>query len=91
MSDTTKSPSVTIDIGSPIQNNNNTIEQKVKLSWNDQTETLLRSWGDISSCYNWMHDKSFRKYQKFMDNDKGQLWLAAQREARAVQPKQAVG
>lgn len=64
MSDTTKSPSVTIDIGSPIQNNNNTIEQKVKLSWNDQTETLLRSWGDISSCYNWMHDKSFRKYQK---------------------------
>ena len=33
MSDTTKSPSVTIDIGSPIQNNNNTIEQKVKLSW----------------------------------------------------------
>ena len=66
MSDTTKSPSVTIDIGSPNQNNNNIIEQKdkVKLSWNDQTETLLRSWGDISSCYNWMHDKSFRKYQK---------------------------
>jgi hypothetical protein len=65
MSDTTKSPSVTIDIGSPNQNNN-IIEQKdkVKLSWNDQTETLLRSWGDISSCYNWMHDKSFRKYQK---------------------------
>jgi len=39
-------------------------ENKVKLTWNDQTETLLRSWGDISSCYNWMHDKSFRKYQK---------------------------
>ena len=46
----------------PTQNDQK--ENKVKLAWNDQTETLLRSWSDISSCYNWMHDKSFRKYQK---------------------------
>uniref|UniRef100_A0A6C0HE74 SMODS and SLOG-associating 2TM effector domain-containing protein n=1 Tax=viral metagenome TaxID=1070528 RepID=A0A6C0HE74_9ZZZZ len=62
--DTVKSPTIPTpnSMVSPTQNDQR--ENKVKLSWNDQTETLLRSWSDISSCYNWMHDKSFRKYQK---------------------------
>ena len=56
--DTIKSPVSPNNIPNEIKDN------KVKLAWNDQTETLLSSWSDISSCYNWMHDKSFRKYQK---------------------------
>ena len=67
--DTVKSPSIVTPNSmvsptnsTPTQNDQK--ENKVKLAWNDQTETLLRSWSDISSCYNWMHDKSFRKYQK---------------------------
>jgi len=62
--DTVKSPTIPTpnSMVSPTQNESR--ENKVKLAWNDQTETLLRSWSDISSCYNWMHDKSFRKYQK---------------------------
>ena len=38
--------------------------EKPKIIWTDQTEEVLRTWGDISSCYKWLHDKSYRKYKK---------------------------
>ncbi len=54
--DTVKSPTiptpnsmVSPTNSTPTQNESR--ENKVKLSWNDQTETLLRSWSDISSCF----------------------------------------
>ena len=37
---------------------------KQKLVWNTQTEELVASWGDIASCYKWLHDQAFRKYNK---------------------------
>ena len=39
-------------------------QEKPKIIWTDQTEEVLRTWGDISSCYKWLHDKSYRKYKK---------------------------
>ncbi len=36
---------------------------KQKLIWTIQIEELLRRWGDISACYKWLHDESFRVYK----------------------------
>ena len=36
---------------------------KHKLIWTVQIEELLRRWGDISACYKWLHDESFRVYK----------------------------
>ena len=43
-------------------NSDNNIE-KNKLIWTVQIEELLRKWGDISVCYKWLHDQSYRKYR----------------------------
>ena len=37
---------------------------KNKLIWNEQTEDLAASWGDIASCYKWLHDQAFHKYNR---------------------------
>ena len=42
-----------------LDNKNN----KHKLIWTVQIEELLRRWGDISACYKWLHDESFRVYK----------------------------
>jgi len=39
-------------------------DDKVRIIWDQPTENLLSSWADIATCYNWMHDISFRKFQK---------------------------
>lgn len=36
---------------------------KQKLIWTVQIEELLRRWCDISACYKWLHDESFRIYK----------------------------
>ncbi len=38
--------------------------KKSKLIWTTQIEELLRRWGDISACYKWLHDESFRMYKQ---------------------------
>jgi len=35
-----------------------------KVLWTVQTEELLKQWGDISACYKWLHDQSYRKYKR---------------------------
>ena len=37
---------------------------KTKLIWNQQTEELVAGWGDIASCYKWLHDQAYHKYNK---------------------------
>jgi hypothetical protein len=37
---------------------------RTKLIWNEQTEDLVASWGDIASCYKWLHDQAYHKYNK---------------------------
>ncbi len=39
-----------------------TNDKKQKITWSKQTEELIASWGDIASCYKWMHDEGYRKY-----------------------------
>ena len=39
-------------------------DDKIRIIWDQPTENLLSSWADIATCYNWMHDISFRKFQK---------------------------
>jgi hypothetical protein len=58
----TKTPSDVVM--SPTSSKTNPEKDRVRLQWNEQTEKLLQSWGDIASCYSWMHDKSFREYQQ---------------------------
>lgn len=66
-----QTPSTTSSIQSPttsITSSNLASEHKPpnqqKLAWTKHTEDLLASWGDISTCYKWMHEESFRKYYK---------------------------
>ena len=40
------------------------LSSKHKLEWTTAIEELLASWGDIASCYKWMHEQSFRKYYR---------------------------
>lgn len=42
----------------------NSIELNHKVLWTQQTEELLKQWGDISACYKWLHDQSYRKYKR---------------------------
>jgi hypothetical protein len=35
-----------------------------ELVWSNRTEELLISWCDISKCYTWLHERSFRKYNR---------------------------
>jgi hypothetical protein len=35
-----------------------------RLTWTDQTEELLVGWADVSACYKWLHEDSYRKYSK---------------------------
>jgi hypothetical protein len=35
---------------------------KSRLEWTDHTEDLLASWGDVASCYKWLHERAFRKF-----------------------------
>lgn len=34
------------------------------LVWNDKTEDILRHWHDICTCYYWLHERSYRIYNK---------------------------
>jgi hypothetical protein len=36
----------------------------VKLTWTESTEEMLASWGDVSSCYKWLHEQAFRKFYR---------------------------
>jgi len=36
----------------------------IKWEWNSQQEIILKKWGEISSCYQWMYDKSYRVYRQ---------------------------
>ena len=36
----------------------------VKLTWTEATEEMLASWGDVSSCYKWLHEQAFRKFYR---------------------------
>jgi hypothetical protein len=38
-------------------------DKKPRLVWTEQTEDLLVQWGDLSACYKWLHDQSYRKYK----------------------------
>ena len=40
----------------------NNIDFFTNLDWTDTTEDLLISWTDISHCYTWIFDRSYRKY-----------------------------
>lgn len=31
--------------------------------WEKQHEIVLKNWGEISSCYNWMHDRAYRDFK----------------------------
>jgi hypothetical protein len=39
-------------------------ERPTRLVWSDTTEELLVSWCDIGKCYAWLHERSFRKYNR---------------------------
>ena len=39
-----------------------TTAAKTRLDWTDHTEDLLASWGDVASCYKWLHERAFRKF-----------------------------
>ena len=32
--------------------------------WSDEIEELLSEWGEISTCYAWIHNYSTRKYKR---------------------------
>lgn len=34
------------------------------LEWNTQQEIILKKWAEIASCYQWMHEKSYRIYRE---------------------------
>ena len=40
------------------------VDSANKVLWTQQTEELLKQWGDISACYKWLHDQSYRKYKR---------------------------
>ena len=42
----------------------NSDNRQQRLTWNRDTEELLADWGDLASCYKWMHESAFRKYNK---------------------------
>ena len=35
----------------------------VKIVWHKQTEKILKDWAELSSCYRYMHDKSFSRFK----------------------------
>ena len=40
-------------------------ENKVKSSdWHEQQEDILKDWSEQSSCYRWMHERSYQIYKK---------------------------
>ena len=41
---------------SEIRNRNN------DLQWKDNTEKIFKKWSDHATCYAWMHDRSYKKY-----------------------------
>ena len=63
------SPNQTIvsstDSKSEIQGSDDGVKKSTpRLTWTNETEALLQGWADISSCFKWMHENSFRKYSK---------------------------
>jgi hypothetical protein len=46
------------------ENDNNSVLNYNKLTWNASIEKLFRSWCDIARCYKWLHEKSYHKYRK---------------------------
>ena len=71
LSPTNSSPGekdIKIDIDTIISDDKNKKNDKPKLIWSYQTEELLASWCDISTCYKWLHNASFRKYKKLNHN-----------------------
>lgn len=46
------------------ENDNNSVLNYNKLTWNATIEKLFRSWCDIARCYKWLHEKSYHKYRK---------------------------
>lgn len=52
------------EIKSNISSSETPPPKKPKLIWSDTTEELLVSWCDIARCYTWLHEKSFRKYNR---------------------------
>ena len=59
---------IKIDVDTIISDDKNKKNDKPKLIWSYQTEELLASWCDISTCYKWLHNASFRKYKKLNHN-----------------------
>lgn len=47
-----------------MNDNDDILNKKPKLVWSDTTENLLASWCDVARCYNWLHENSYRKYDK---------------------------
>jgi hypothetical protein len=41
-----------------------TESKDVKLQWSETTEQLLVGWADIATCYKWLHDQSYRMFEK---------------------------
>lgn len=39
-------------------------KSNIKWEWNSQQENILKKWGEISNCYQWMYDKSYRVYRQ---------------------------
>ncbi len=37
----------------------------IRLKWNKRTEKLVSEWGNHAICYNWMHDRAYRKYNNW--------------------------
>ena len=42
----------------------NTTKQKNDVNWSPQHEQILVDWGDKSTCYKWLHEKSHREYAR---------------------------
>lgn len=47
-----------------MNSNDNINDFFVNLEWNDPVEKLLVSWADISMCYTWIYEKSYRHLNK---------------------------
>jgi len=60
--DASTTPISPIQVGDDKKDSN--IKPTPRLTWTNETEALLQGWADIASCFNWMHNSSFRKYSK---------------------------
>jgi hypothetical protein len=59
------SPSTTEEEIKTVASDDPLEETVVRLKWNKRTEKLVSEWGNHAICYNWMHDRAYRKYNNW--------------------------